>query len=120
MSRLICEKGLVLFLVPQRHMFWIFVRIASLTNCYLLSEGFMTVKLSLYPRKYAEGVYSFRRLCLSVRLSVHLSHYTHEWVVRWLRIMDSFNVFEWDLFCQPHETVFYVAYFLLHGYFLAT
>ena len=33
----------------------------------------------------------------SVPLSVHL--YTqHERVVRWLRIIDSLGVFEWDLF----------------------
>ena len=49
------------------------------------------------------------------------SHRTHEWVVSWLRIMDSFIVFKSYLFRQTQKyQSFYVVYFLLRGYFLAT
>ena len=44
---------------------------------------------------------------------------THKWVVRWLRIMDNFNVFQWDLFCRPHKISLLCGFFTVRWPFFS-
>ena len=57
-----------------------------------------TTTPSALPPWIREGIIGMAFLCPSV-----CSVRTHKWVVRWLRIMDSSNVFEWELFCESHK-----------------